>query len=166
MKKVLLLPLIAIALHAEPIFFRPDGWTLGTEFPEPPTVSERTTTTPKGDVVELRAMHEKDGEVFSIERVLYPIPIPAEKRDAGYEGGKRGMLRASPGVLKSEEKIVVCGHEGRRYLVERKDGTRLTEHYVIIVGNEVYQFIHECFAKDSDSPEAKAFFSKIDEKKS
>jgi hypothetical protein len=165
MKHLLLLPFLAVALHAHATFHQPAGWALGTEFPSPPKTSEKRTKAPQGDVVELRAMHEVKGEVFAVERVLYPIPIPTDRFEAAYEGGKRGMLRASPGVLKSEEKITIAGHEGRRYLVERQDGARLTEHRVVIVGNEVYQFIYERFAKDAASPAAEAFFSKIAEKK-
>lgn len=164
MKRLLLLPMIVVALHAEPAFYHPEGWTLGTEFPSKPKASEKRTKVPQGEVIELRAYFEKDGEVYAVERVLYPVLLPPERRDAGYEGGKRGMLRMNPGVIRAEERVSICGHEGRRYLVERKNGTRLTDHRVVIVGNEVYQFIYERFTKDIASPASEAFFSQITEK--
>ncbi|HEY8994794.1 MAG TPA: hypothetical protein VIM71_09045 [Lacunisphaera sp.] len=165
MKRLFLLPFLVVALHAQPAFYQPDGWALGTEFPGTPKASEKRGKMPQGELVELRAYFEKGGEVYAVERVLYPIPLPPEKHDVGYEGGKRGMLRANPGVIKSEEKISICGYEGRRYLVERKNGARLTDHRVVIVGNEVYQFAYERFTKDEASPASEAFFSKIAEKK-
>jgi hypothetical protein len=165
MRCLLLLPLLVVALHAQPALYQPAGWTLGTEFPSAPKTSEKRGKVPQGEVVELRAHFEKNGEVYAVERVLYPIPLPLERRDAAYEGGKRGMLRANPGVIRSEEKILICGYEGRRYLVERKRGTRLTDHRVVIVGNELYQFIYERFTKNEASPNADIFFSKIIERK-
>lgn len=161
MKTFLLFSFLAIALHAEPTFHRPAGWALGTEFPGKPTISSDKTKTPKGDVVELRAHFEQHGEVYGIERVIYPIPIPADKRDAGYDGGKRGMLQKRPGTIIAEDKILICGHEGRRYLVEYNDGARLMDHRVVIVGNEVYQFMYERFKNKGDSAAAETFFSKI-----
>lgn len=166
MKKLLLLiPLLALSLRADPVFFQPKGWALGTDFPQAPTTSEKKTPTPRGDVVELRAALENDGKVFAVERVLYPITIPAGKRDNAYEGGKRGLLRTTPGTLKVEEKITIAGHEGRRYVVERHDGERTMEVHVVIVGNELYQFIHDRFTRDGVSKEAKAFFANVREQK-
>jgi hypothetical protein len=161
MKIILLFAFLAIALHAEPTFYRPEGWALGTEFPSKPKTGSKKTKTPKGIMVELHAHFEKHGEVYGVERVIYPISIPEDKRDAGYEGGKRGMLKRRPGTIIQEEKIQMGGHEGRRYLVEYNEGTRLMDHRVVIVGNEIYQFMYERFKTKSDSAASAVFFEKI-----
>lgn len=89
------------------------------------------------------------------------LPIPPERRNAGYEGGKRGMFRASPGTTVKEEVIMIGGHEGRLYLVERGGGERLTDHRFVIVGNEVYQFMYDRHAKNEPSAASVIFFTNI-----
>ena len=75
------------------------------------------------------------------------------------------MQQQNPRVLKSEEKITICGHEGRRYVLESKDGQRVTEQRVVIIGNEPFGFVSERPTSNSVSAAAKTFFSPITPKK-
>lgn len=158
-----MLLLLAVSLQAQPVFVQPKGWMLGTEFPAKPNKEEeeKRTKTPKGDMVENQVAYEKDGEVFGFQRTRYPLQIPKDRLAAAYDGGKRGMLRARPGNILSEETITISGYEARRYIVDSNEGTRLRDHRVVIIGDEVYQFVYERFKDAKDSPTAKAFFEKI-----
>ena len=71
------------------------------------------------------------------------------------------MLRTNPRTLKSQEKILICGHDGRRYLIESKDGTRLTDHRVVFIGNKLFVFAYERPTKAAIAPAADTFFAKI-----
>jgi hypothetical protein len=162
----LLVLAIARSLHAEPKFYQPTDWALGTELPaQPQDVSEHKTPVPGGEIVESRAGVQNNEEIFVVLRACFPIPLPLERLDAAYEGGKAAMQQGNPRTILNEEKIKISGYEGRRYVLETKDGLRVTDHRTVIIGNESFTFIYERPTKQVSSTAADAFFSKIARKK-
>jgi len=162
----LLVLAIARSVHAEPNFYQPVGWALGTELPaQPQDVSEHKTAVPGGEILESRAGVQKNEEIFIVLRARFPIPLPPERLDAAYDGGKAAMQQGNPRTILNEEKIKISGYEGRRYVIESKDGLRVTDHRTVIIGNESFTFIYERPAKLVPSAAADAFFSKIARKK-
>ena len=168
MKKLLLSLFLAFQasalLQAAPTLYHPEGWTLGTEFPGEPEPSKNRIPVPGGEIIEFRAGFQRGDEIFIVIRVQFPSPIPPERYEAGYEGGKAMMQQSTPRMIKTEEKIKIGGQEGRRYVLESKDGLRLTDHRAVIIGNEAYQFIYERPANQKPSAAGEAFFSKIAKK--
>ena len=162
---VIFLAVFAATLRAEPTLYQPEGWALGTKFPAQPAVSEHKTSVPDGEIVELRASVVQDDELYFVERTLLPIQLAPERHDAIYAGGRDYMQQQNPRVLKSEEKITVCGHEGRRYVLESKDGQHVTEQRTVIIGNELFGFVYERPTSHPVSAAANTFFSAITSKK-
>jgi hypothetical protein len=170
MKKLLLIPILMLflarSLLADPTWFQPQGWTLGTELPaQPQDVSEHKTPVPDGEILESRVGVKQDDDIFVIVRSHFPNPLAPERIDAAYDGGMASMQRGNPRTILSEEKILIGGHEGRRYVLISKDELRVTHHLTIIIGDEAFTFIHEQQAKQAFSAAAAAFFSKINFKK-
>ena len=141
--------------------YQPAGWALGTKLPNQPEVSEHKIPVPDGEIVELRASVQQNDELYFVERTLFPIQLAPERHDAIYAGGRDYMQQQNPRVLKSEEKIMICGHEGRRYVLESKDGQRVIEQRTVIIGNELFGFVYEHPASHPPSAAAKTFFSAI-----
>ena len=165
MKFSLLFLLNTAALVAQTTVVHPNGWVLGTEFPAPPLESTKRMSSTRGEVVDTSFVHEIAGkEGFALSRARHPGGFPADRLDEIYDGAKEGMLRARPGILISEERIMIGGHEGRRYLVARDDGRRRSDHRLVIIGSELNQFMYERFADEKDSPEATRFFARLAKK--
>ena len=163
---IVFLTLFVIVIHAEPILYQPSGWALGTKFPAQPEISEHKTPVPDGEITELRASVRQKDELYFVERTLFPIQLAPERQAAIYAGGRDYMQQQNPRMLKSEEKIMICGHEGRRYVLESKDGQQVTEQCNVIIGNELYGFVYERLANHPASAAAKTFFSPVASKKS
>jgi hypothetical protein len=162
---LLILPLLSLTLHAEPTMHHPADWELGTLFPDQPVTSEKETTTPQGHkIVEARAAVEQNGELYLAECVVLPGAPFGQQRDISYNAGFQAMQRANLRTLKSEEKILICGHDGRRYVLETKDGMRVTDHRVVFVGNKLFVFAYERPASAATPAAADTFFAKITEK--
>ncbi|WP_395741287.1 hypothetical protein [Prosthecobacter sp.] len=162
MKRLLLIPLLTLTLHADPTEHHPADWELGTIFPAQPWLGKKETVTAEGNkIVESRATLEQNGESYLAECVVMPGTPLGPQRDHAYNAGFTGMQKANPRTLKSEEKILIGGHDGRRYVLESKDGTRITDHRVVFVGNKLFVFAYERPASVPVPPEADTFFAKI-----
>ena len=171
MKKLLstsvLVLMLASSLFAEPTWYQPPGWKLGTTIPaQPEDVSENKIPVPQGEIVESRMGVRQGDDIFIIDRVHFPSPIPPGNLDAAYQGGIESMQRGKPQDILNEEKISIGGHEGRRWTLRSKEGLRETELHAVIIGDEAYEFIYERPAKQTSSAAADAFFSKIAPEKS
>lgn len=161
--RILAFLLAAATLHAAP-FNTPDDWTLGVEFPSQPKISPKQ---PAGEVLQTTAICDSGSSAFIAIRTEYSSDIPTANIAAMYDRGRDAMLKAMSADLVSEEKIVIGGHEGRRYVLEAKNGTRRAESRVVLIGNELYQFMFATKAA-LDARVAVTFFSTIElhEKKS
>jgi hypothetical protein len=129
--------------------------------PAKPDTSERKFGSPGQEVLDARAGVVQGEETYVIERGLLSIQPAPDKYDAIFDSGKAFMQQKNPRLLKSEEKIKICGYEGRRYVLESMDGTRVTDHRVVIVGSEIFEFAYERPANQPPSAAAEAFFSRI-----
>lgn len=156
--------LAAAALRAEPYFFQPEGWAVGTEFPDKPRQSESRTPKPEGEILESRAMWESGNEAFTMSRIRNPVPIRKERLDAAYDGAKNGMLRLTKATLISEKKIEILGRDARRYVAAYNGGKMVFEVRMLIIGQELFMFMHVHAKGESSTDEAEAFFGKIAEK--
>jgi hypothetical protein len=155
--------LIAVA-HADPVLFHPEGWTLGVEFPNAPARNDKTVSTKRGDQVWTRAECKGETEILALERTLQPDAVRAEKLDLAYEHGKASLLNFLSGSLKSEEKIVIAGREGRRWIIEHQKKSRVLEFRVVSIGREFYVFTRERTIDDPAPSTSDTFFCTIREK--
>jgi hypothetical protein len=115
----------------------------------------------RGEQVWTRAECKAETGSFAVERTLRSPSIPLPKVDASYEHSKALLLNHLSGVLKNEEKIVLGGREGRRWIIEDKD-TRIIEFRVVSIDREIYIFT--CKPHTGDGAAADAFFSTIRKK--
>ncbi|WP_395750747.1 hypothetical protein [Prosthecobacter sp.] len=162
MKRLLLIPLLSLTLHADPTVHHPADWELGTTFPDQPQLSEKESLMADGrKLVESRAILEQNDESYLMECVMLPWAPVGPQRATAYDAGLAAMLRTNPRTLRSQEKILICGHDGRRYLIESKDGTRITDHRVVFIGSKLFVFACERPSKAANSPAADTFFAKI-----
>ena len=133
------------------------------EFPNAPSISDKILATPWGEQLWARAECKTGGEIFAVERTLIPKRSPPES-DFAYRYGKH-LLNRMPGVLRSEERIDISEIGGYRWILEDQENTRLMEVRAVSLGREFYLFTYERPTGESVSRAAKAFFSKIGDKK-
>lgn len=155
---------VATALRAEPYFFKPPGWAIGTEFPAEPQVSEIRTSKPEGDIIKTQAVLEIDSEAFALTRIHNPVPIKKDRLAEAYEGAENGMLQATGAALLSEEKIEIMGRDSRRYIGTFNDGTMEFELRMVIVGDELFMFMYVHGRGKPRSSDAVTFFAQVSEK--
>ena len=163
MKLLLLLVVSVLAplVRAEPIYFKPEGWAVGTVFPAEPKLTESRSPKPEGDIVESRAVYETASAAFELARVHNPGPIPPARIPAAYNGAKNSLLRSMGATLISEKDIEILGHDARRYVVSVNKGEITCEIRLLIMGDDLYLFTYLHPREELSTPEADAFFEKI-----
>jgi hypothetical protein len=110
-------------------------------------------------------MYEKSSTVaFGVTRSRFSIPITRDRISAAYEGAKKEMLSTINGRLLNEKKIEILGRESRRYVVALPGGALVGEVCAVIIGNELFTFIH-IHPKEAADSGAAPFFAKISDGK-
>lgn len=112
-----------------------------------------------------RATAQKDNATYGIQRlILRQTQMP---RDVFiiYQSVKTSMLAGQSAKVVEEEKIMMCGLPGLRYVIEYKDGERRAEFRELLIEHdgqiESYQFMHDYSPTGRNLFEGKAFFESV-----
>ena len=158
---LILLLFVMGASSAMAHLFKPDDWAVGTTFPEAPTVKTSRTERPEGDSILTQAVVERKTEAFAASRIQNPVPIDPERHEEAYLGALNGALMKTRGAVVSSKNVKIANRDGRHYGFTLNRGTMIAELSMVIVGDELFMFMHLRAMNAAKSDDAKTFFSGI-----
>jgi hypothetical protein len=158
-----LFALCASIAHGADKFF-PEGWLLGTEFPDTPRLSAPTTE--EGFISTTAVYEDRSTGAFLATRTVYPQVLPAEMIESAFTAARDGMITSMEAKLLSEEHYAIEGHEARRYILEARLKNRRADVRVIVIQNEMYLFLFATSKNSLDIKPVRKFFGGIATKKS